>query len=134
MRVLAILALLAALSADVAQAEGPRVTLRVDRVGHRHPAEGSFWTVEVVALSGGLGRVPVARARLLVQERITLELGPGRYLLRSYEEHCSENCMRTRPLAERCARRIVLRTGRPLRAVIRSDRPGPCAISAAPLR
>lgn len=130
MRVLAILGLLAALSADAAQARNPKVTLRVDRVGHAHPAEASFWTVEVVALSGGLGRVPVARSRLLVQERITFELGPGRYLLRSYEKHGSENCTRTRPPAERCATRILLRTGHPLRAVIRSGRAGPCTISA----
>ncbi len=126
--------MLAALSADAAPAHGITVTLRVDRVGHAHPAEGSFWTVEVVSLSGGLGLVPVARARLLVQERISFELGPGRYLLRSYEEHCSGNCTRTDPPAERCARRIILRAGHPLRTAILSGRAGACTISAAPLR
>lgn len=134
MRIVALLAMLAALSADAAVASGPRVTLRVERTGHAHPAEGSFWTVEVVSLSGGLGRVPVARARLLVQQRINFELGPGRYLLRSYEEHCAGDCTRTTPPSERCAGPVVLRAGLPLRVAIGSGRAGRCTVSTAPLR
>jgi hypothetical protein len=132
--VIAVLAVLAALFAEAAPAHRTTATLRVDRVGHAHPAEGSFWNVEIVSLSGGLGRIPVARARLLVQERIIFELAPGRYLLRSYEEHCSENCTRTDPPRERCAKPIILRAGQSLRAAILSRRAGACAISATLLR
>lgn len=113
---------------DVEGANVPQATLRLQRVfvGNRVYIEGALWGLRV--RRPGSISFAALQAEVASDGPVSFTLSPGSYRLESYSRPCDGNCANLDPPTDRCSRRIVLRGGRQLRAVVRVSPGRPCGI------
>ena len=117
MRVLAAVAVLAAVIASVASAGSQKPALKVTQkfIGSVHYVEGS---IGYIRIKSPAGRRVAQKTFSGATKQLRFTLAPGRYRVVSFQRPCDGNCSLLDPPTDRCSTAVQIRAGATVSATV----------------